>query len=256
LIDGSLRGAFVRPAAYVDDPSKLYEAYELENLVPDFIEVLEEHLEILGKDLAEGRAKRNYLLTREKIFMEMEEGYRKGEKRLEDLMIFFEYIEYLHSLNRLLDKNVVFVAKSFYTHEFDQEINDSAVLQSLALKQFGFEKSGYIAFKPQLRKTLPWFVKEFRENFKNLFRDVSSAFIRFEDYGDIYLIETPQKIDEELISKLLSLEVNGYPLPLLQAHKYAKIKRGELKKAIQSLFASLKPEFAPLLRSGRDVLEG
>lgn len=256
LIDGSLRGAFIRPPAYTDDPTKLRESYELEALVEDFLEVLEKHFKALENDLKEGKAKKNYMLTREKIFQKMEEGYRRSKGNLEDLMILFEYIEYLHALNRLLDKNAVFIAKSFYTHEFDEEISDTAVLHLSALRQFGCEKPAYFPFKPRITKTIPWFAKEFREQFKNLFKEINSAFVRFEDSGNIYLIESLQKIDDELIGKLRSLEVHGYPLPLIHAHSHAKLKKIEMKRAIESIFASLDSKFEFLLRSGRDVLEG
>lgn len=255
LIDGSLRGAFIRPPAYTDDPSKLRESYELENLVDDFLEVLERHFEILERDLKEGKAKKNYLLTREKVFRDMEEGYRKAEQNIEDLMILFEYIEYLHALNKLLEKNAVFLAKSFYTHEFDEEVCDTVILHLASLKQLGSEKSGYFPFKPKINKTLPWFVKEFKDRFRNLFKDFNSAFVRFEDGGNIYMIESLQKIDDELLARLRSLEVNGYPLPLIHAHRLAKIKKVEMKRAMESIFASLSTKFEFLLRSGRDVLE-
>ncbi|MCS7130159.1 MAG: DNA double-strand break repair nuclease NurA [Archaeoglobaceae archaeon] len=255
LIDGSLRGAFIRPPAYTDDPEKLMESYELEALVEDFLAVLEKHFENLEKDLREGKAKKNYLLTREKIFRDMEEGYRKGKGNMEDLMILFEYIEYLHALNKLLDKKAVFVAKSFYTHEFDEKINDIAILQILALKQFGFEKSGYFPFKQGTKKTLPWFVIKYREHFKNLFKDINSAFVRFEDSENIYLVESIQRIEEELIGKLKSLEVHGYPLVLIHAHEHAKIRKIEMRKIIKSLLPLLDSRLDFLLKSGREVLE-
>ncbi|MEM2086618.1 MAG: DNA double-strand break repair nuclease NurA [Archaeoglobaceae archaeon] len=255
LIDGSLRGAFIRPPAYTDDPAKLMEAYELEALVEDFLEVLDEHFENLEKDLKEGKAKKNYLLTREKIFRSMEEGYRKVKGNLEDLMILFEYIEYLHALNRLLDRKAVFVAKSFYTHEFDENVNDLVVLQILALKQFGSEKSFYFPFKPKIQKTLPWFVRKYRERFKNLFKDFNSSFVRFEDSENLYLVESLQKLDDELMGKLKSLEVHGYPLPLIHAHNHAKIKKLEMRRVIKSLLPLLDRNLEFLLRSGREVLE-
>lgn len=255
LVDGSLRGAFIRPPAYTDDPAKLKESYELNALVEDFLEVLESHFRNLEEDIKNGKAKKNYLLTRENIFRDMEQGYRKSKGRLEDLMILFEYIEYLHALNKLLNKNAVFVAKSFYTHEFDEEVNDILVLQLTAIRQFGFERPAYFPFKPKISKSLPWFVREFREHFKNLFKDINSAFVRFEESGNIYLVESLQKIDDELMGKLRSLEVNGYPLPLIQAHRHAKIKKIELKRAMESIFASLEDKFHFLMRSGRDVLD-
>ncbi|MCS7143926.1 MAG: DNA double-strand break repair nuclease NurA [Archaeoglobaceae archaeon] len=256
LIDGSLRGAFIRPPAYTDDPTKLREDYELDVLVEDFLEVLERHFENLEKDLKDGKAKKNYLLTRERIFLQMEEGYRKSKRNLEDLMILFEYIEYLHALNKLLEKNAVFIAKSFYTHEFDDEINDVAVLQLTAIRQFGSEKPAYFPFKPRITKTLPWFVRDFKDHFKNLFKDLNSTFVRFEESGNIYLVESLQKIDDELIGKLKSLEVDGYPLQLIHAHRHAKIKRMEMRRAMESLCTSIDSRFDFMLRSGRDVVEG
>lgn len=255
LIDGSLRGAFIRPPAYTDDPSKLSENYELENLVNDFLDVLERHFELIEMDLKEGKAKKNYLLTREKILRDMEEGYRKSKRNIEDLMILLEYIEYLHALNKLLEKNAVFLAKSFYTHEFDEEVSDTAILHLASIKQLGSEKPGYFPFKPRITKTLPWFVRKFKDQFRNLFKDFNSAFVRFEDGGNIYMIETLQKIDDELLARLRSLEVHGYPLPLIHAHRLATIKRAEMKRAMESIFASLSTKFEFLLRSGRDVLE-
>lgn len=255
LIDGSLRGAFTRPPAYTEDPTKLRENYELEALIADFLEVLDKQFEILENDLKSGKAKRNYLLTREKIFRDMEEGYRRAKGSLEDLMILFEYLEYLHALNRLLERNAVFIAKSYYTHEFEEEVSDLAVLQLLALKQFGSEKAGYFPFKPRVTKTLPWFVREFREHFKNLFKDFNSAFVRFEEGGSIYLVESLQKIDEELVGRLRGLEVQGYPLPLLHAHRHAKIRKAEMKRAIESLVTSLDSRFDFLLKSSREILE-
>ncbi|MCX8172217.1 MAG: DNA double-strand break repair nuclease NurA, partial [Archaeoglobaceae archaeon] len=255
LMDGSLRGAFIRPPAYIDDPTKLSESYELNAFVEDFLEVLEKHFENLERDIKNGKAKKNYLLTRDKIFREMEKGYRKNRGNLEDLMILFEYIEYLHALNKLLEKNVVFIAKTFYTHEFDEEVCDSAIIQSLALKQFGLEKQAYLPFKARIQKTLPWFAKEFRENFKNLFKEINSAFVRFEDFGNVYLVESTQKLDDELMGKLKSLDVQGYPLPLLHAHRHAKIKKNEMKKIVESLLSFIDSKLIFLLRSGREVLE-
>lgn len=255
LIDGSLRGAFIRPASYPEDTSKLYTNYELENFVADFVEVLEEHFKEIERDLVTGKARKNYLLSRSEILKWMEKSYRTGEKRLEEFTILAEYIEYLHALNRLLEKKVLFIAKSFYTHEFDSEVCDSTVLDVFALKNFGFLKSGYIVFKPSFNKSLPWFIQKNRKKFKNLFKEINSAFIRLEDNGNIYLLESTEKISEEIISKLRGLEFDGYPFPLLQAHKIAKMKRSELRNLIASIISTLNPELAQLLRSGRDILE-
>ncbi len=255
LVDGSLRGAFIRPASYPEDVNELYRNYEITNFVGDFVEVLEEHFKDIERDLRTGKAKKNYLISRTEFLKQIENSYRIRESRLEDFTILAEYIEYLHALNRLLDKRVFFVAKSFYTHEFNVDVCDSAIIDVFALKNFGFPKSGYLVFKPSFKKSLPWFVRENRRIFKNLFREVNSAFVRLEDGCNLYLLETTEEVKDEVLAKLKGIEINGYPIPLLQAHKIANIKRGELQNLILGIVSTLNPEFLPLLRRSREVVE-
>ncbi|MFN3384186.1 MAG: DNA double-strand break repair nuclease NurA [Archaeoglobaceae archaeon] len=255
LIDGSLRGAFIRPASYPEDVNKLYSNYDITNFVGDFVEVLEEHFKEIEKDLKTGKAKKNYLISRTEFLKQIENSYRIGESRFEDFTILAEYIEYLHALNRLLDKKVFFIAKSFYTHEFSAEVCDSAIIDVFASKNFGFLKSGYLVFKPSFNKSLPWFVRENRKVFKNLFREINSAFLRLEDGCNLHLLETTEDIRDDVFAKLKGIEINGYPIPLLQAHKIANIKRGELRNLILSIVSTLNPEFLPLLRRSREFVE-
>ncbi len=259
LMDGTLSGAIIRPPAYISEDMRdklgtLRLLYDLDEMIEDFVTVLDEWCESIEEDVVRGVARKNYLLSRSDIFNRMERGYRRGEEsRKEDVTILFEYIEYLHALNRLLEKDVVFVAKSFYTSEFSKNasVSDSALLDYLARAQFGEEKAAYLTFKQRVSKSIP-----FLRHFQNIEKaDVNAAFVRFADHGNIYLVESTREVDDELISKLLGFEVGGYLLPLIHAHRYAEIKRKELKSLIQSLVNAVDPKYSFLLKRGRDAIE-
>ncbi len=258
LMDGTLTGAVIRPPAYVGEfknkLSELRKAYSIDELLEDFIFVLDKWFEMLEEKVKKGEGRLNTLFTRTEKFDGMEVGYRKGTgKYKEDVTVLFEYIEYLHALNKLLDKNVVFVAKSFYTTEFSKNaaITDAAVLDYLARKQFGEERAAYISFTQEIDKSVPFI--EYFDNIEKL--EVNSAFVRFADYANIYLVETPLEIDDSLLAKLRGLEVEGYLLPLIHAHRYAEIKRKELKNMMQTLINAIDPKYSFLLKRGREVLE-
>ncbi len=259
LMDGTLSGAVIRPPAFIsediqDKMGALRKVYELDEMIEDFVLALDEWCAEIEEDVKAGRAKKNYLLTRTEYFDGMERGYRRGEESMkEDLRILFEYIEYLHSLNKLLEKDVIFVAKSFYTSEFSRNsaITDAAVLDYLAIEQFGCEKAAYIPFKQNVKKSLP-----FAKHFPNIVgAEINAAFVRFADFGSIYLLESLKTIDDDVIAKLRSLEVSGYLLPLIHAHKYAEIKRRELRELMRSLLNATDPKYSFLLKKGREVLE-
>jgi NurA-like 5'-3' nuclease len=257
LMDGTLRGAIIRPPAYLDRDvyETLSKLYDLEGVIDDFVEVLDRWYEEIAQDTLEGKARKNYLLTRTDYFERIERGCRKGEEGdVDNLKILMEYVEYLHALNRLLEKNAVFVAKSFYTSEFTSNlsITDAAVLDYLAREQFGEEKAGFIQFKPTLQKSLPWYARKFRRLDK---AEIYGAFVRFADGGNIYLLESTQPIDEETVAKLCSFEVEGYLIPLIHAHRHAEIKKKELKTIMNAMLSATDPKYSFLLKRGRGVLE-
>ena len=256
LMDGTLRGAVVRPPAYLDREmySHLSQIYDLDGLIDDFVMVLDGWYTELAEDVRAGRARKNYLLTRTEYFHKIEIGCKKGESSdTDNLMILLEYIEYLHALDRLLEKNPVFVAKSFYTSEFTKNsaITDSAVLDYMARTQLGEEKAGYIPFKPRLEKSLPRYARRFR-NVEEV--EIYGAFVRFADGASIYMLESTRPIDDELIAKLCSLEGDGYLLPLIHAHRHAEIKRRELRGIMDAMLNAIDPKYSFLLKRGRDPL--
>ncbi|MDI9645581.1 MAG: DNA double-strand break repair nuclease NurA [Archaeoglobales archaeon] len=250
LLDGTLSGAVVRPPAYIKENLKeLEKNYDLDGLVSEYLRALDALQFEIKKDVTTGKARKSYLLARSEHFREFERSYRTGKNLSDDLAIFLEYIEYLHSLNNLLGKKVVFVAKSYYTKNFS-EVGDAAFLEILCRSLFGRSKAGYVEFYPEIKKSVP-FSDKF-EKIKDLL--INSAYVRFCDDANILLIETNQKVDE-IISNLRSLEVEGYPLPLINAHNYAKIKRSELKAMIRALINASDPEYSFLLRRFREVVD-
>ena len=257
LMDGTLSGSIIRPPAYIEDGNKISsfkKDYHFDAMIEEFLKKLDGWIEGIHRDVLSGRARKNYLLSRTKYFDELESIYRKARNGLnDDILIFFEYLEYLHSLNKLLERDVVFVAKSFYTSEItkNSSISDSALLDYLAIKEFGYERSGYLLKKKRIEKSIP-----LTEYFKNLAdTELNVAFIRFADFGNIYLIESKGEIDEDKIGKLRSLEFDGYLIPLIHAHRYSEIKRRELKNLMHSLLNAIKDRYTFMLKRSRGVLD-
>lgn len=267
LMDGTLSGDVIRPPAYASSDGtyeRLTDTYDLDNLIQDFVEVLNDcWWNELEKDIKAGRVQRQTLLSRSPYFDKFEKGYKVGaEGDADNLRVLLEYIEHLHALDRLLAKeNVVSVAKTFYTSELTDlpGLTDAPILDMLAVEQFGEEKVAYIPFDyRKIDKRIPEIAKRFK-NIRSIFDRLNAAFIRFTDYGNIYLVEANRKIDDELVSMLLGLEGDGYLIPLALAHEFAKIKRDKLKEIISTLIRAAivnNPSYRHLLKYGRGPLEG
>jgi NurA-like 5'-3' nuclease len=259
LMDGTLSGAIIRPPAYLTEKSykDLNRIYDLESLLGDFLDVLERWWEEIVNCVRDNRVKGEYLLTRTEYFERLEAGCRKGnEKNIQDLTILFEYVEYLHALEKLLqNQNAIFIAKNFYTSEITKraDISDASVLDFLSIKQFGYEKAGYTSFKPKISKSLPAFVKSFQNVWS---AEIHSAFVRFLDGKNIYLLESNKKIDDDIIAAIKNLQVDGYPVPLIHAHRYAEISIREFRNMITGLLNAISLErYGFMLKKGRDALE-
>ncbi len=260
LMDGTLSGAIIRPPAYVGERNyaALSKYYDLDAVLGDFIDVLDAWWQEVIDDVREGRGRREYLLTRSEYFDRIERGCRIGrESSKEDLMVLLEYVEYLHSLEKLVEnQRAVFVAKSHYTTQISGsfEIPDAAVVDYITIRRFGYEKAGYFEFRQHIEKSVP-FLNRFGELARMLNLDeIYSAFVRFADGGALYLVESNRKLD--VIPDLAAFEVDGYLVPLVQAHKQAEITRRELRDALTILINAVDPEkYGFLLKRGRDVLE-
>ena len=265
LMDGTLSGYIIRPPAYVTDNrtyASVASRYDFDNLIEDFIEALDSWWVEVESDIKKGHSQRPSLLSRTSYFDELEDRYRLGSEGDKDnLRVLLEYVEYLHALDRLLDgdRAVVSVAKTFYKNEFVDlpGITDCPVLEFLACEQFGEERAAYIPFiYRKIDKREPALAQYF-SNVKGLLDELKASYVRFMDFGNIYLLESNCEIDDELMAKIVSLEVDGYLSPLIYAHKHAEIKRREMKTLVSSLLNTAvvdNPEYRLLLKYGRSPL--
>jgi len=262
LFDGTLSGDLIRPPTYIDSTSRdVVKRYEFENLLDDFIEKLDDWWTELQESVKGGKTQRTTLLSRTKFFDELERKYRKDKEGHKDnLRILLEYVEYLQAFDVLLDKDIpiVSIAKTFYKDEFAPPgICDYPILDLLAYRQLGKRKAAYLPFEyTKVDKRIPKFAKKFA-NVSKLLDRLYACYIRFTDSGNIYLLESNHKVNDDLMAKIVGLELEGYLLPLKQAHNLVKIKKKEMDVIVASILNALakNPEFSILLRSGRAPLE-
>ncbi|WP_457753199.1 DNA double-strand break repair nuclease NurA [Thermococcus sp.] len=210
-----------------------------------------------------------------KIAERLEEYTEPKTLTLEDakntIHVVLGYLEYLYSLEKLLQKELIYIAKSFYNRKITSKFGISAVdvpfLDAYLLKVYGEELPGYyVIYDPEkteerkriahrlpkiLRKYFPT-VQEFIE------KGVPSAYIRTMKGGVIYLLQSNRIIDDELIGKLLWHESSGYIRPLQRAHGGVKIEQRMFKAELEALMNYLKRknrELRVFIKYGRSPLE-
>jgi len=177
------------------------------------------------------------------------------------------YIEYLYSLEKLLQLDLVYVAKSFYnrklTGKLGLEVVDVPYLDAYLKERYGEERPGYYVItqggRPISRRRMP---KVLREKFPRvehyIEHGVSMAYIRTMKGGVIYLLQSNRPIDDELLSGILWHESNGYFRPLQRAHEGVKIEKKAFEAELAALLNIIKrenPHLRVFLKYGRSPLE-
>jgi NurA-like 5'-3' nuclease len=212
--------------------------------------------------------------TVEELYMEILEEY--GEDRtlsLEDarnsVHVVLGYLEYLYSLEKLLGSgqfDLVYVAKSFYNRKLTQKLGidvvDVPYLDAYLRRKFGEEIPGYYVITQgggPISHRLP---KVLRKHFSTveqyIKRGVAMAYIRTMKGGVIYLLQSNRTIDDELLSRVLWHESNGYFRPLQRAHEGVKIEKKAFEAELAALLNIIKkesPELRVFLKYGRSPLE-
>ncbi|WP_456396579.1 DNA double-strand break repair nuclease NurA [Desulfurobacterium sp.] len=144
---------------------------------------------------------------------------------------YLEYLEYLLSIEKLLDEageKVVAISKrsSSKIYDFDSIMPDIFIFQ-LANTEPGYSTPVRITISPEKKYKFP---EIFEESFRK--RSMNIFFVKFSSH--IYKIETMMK-PENIISALEKTIINSYPFPLKLAHDSVKIDNHTMDKIVSIL---------------------
>jgi NurA-like 5'-3' nuclease len=286
LIDGSLSGALITPPllSSLENPTTLHPK-EAKKLGNTFLKSLNKfYSEVLEN--VEGHIYENTILA-QKIFQDFDSEYSeyvmdiREDMNLDKLIdpnnktnweIFFEYIELLHALDKLLDYDCVFISKTFYSSLISKSIKEGGVTISYMLDapllNMSFPQCGYtvIKYEGDSRLHVNSIYEAFKEGFPNLgeIRDktmgVNKSYCRFIDGGNLLSVETPKtnkKPLEEVISLLSPYSELGYPIHLQNAHHRTKISKKEFDSYVSMIMnwtGNKNHGVIPFFQDGRSVL--
>jgi len=207
----------------------------------------------------------------EEIFQEILNEYsEEKELSLDDarnaVHVVLGYLEYLYSLEELLQKNLVYVAKSFYNRKITQKLGldivDVPYLDAYLRQKYGEEKTGYYIITQggtPISHRMPKILRKYFPTVEDYIeRGVPMAYIRTMRGGVIYLLQSNRKITDDLLAEILWHESNGYFRPLQRAHEGVKIEKKAFEAELRALLNIIKaknPELRAFLKYGRSPLE-
>ncbi|AFK22718.1 hypothetical protein Py04_1144 [Pyrococcus sp. ST04] len=179
--------------------------------------------------------------------------------------VILAYVEYLYSLDKLLThKNVVYIAKSFYTKKLASELGlpivDTALLDAVMRKALGVEEKGYLEFTEPITPshTIPEYLLKHFRNIENLVKKgIYMAYVRFERGDVIYMVQSKRNISD-VLPLILAHKAGGYIRPLQLAHHGVKISYKEARTNLDILVNSLRskePALKVFVKYGRAPLE-
>ncbi|ASJ09487.1 5'-3' exonuclease [Thermococcus siculi] len=295
LMDGTLSGALIRPPTYIESTTrKIYSKHgdTLLDASLDFLDLLDREWKVWRKQMKEeGVVSGPSLISRGRggkdvfrILMEMSPSVKKSlwwVKDREDLIILFEYLEYLHALDRLFGGRTAAVAKTFYKSDVigtvveREGIKKAPIMVDTPVVASLSESPGYLPFnyRSGIKEAFPEFVISLMRHGKfqnlreilevdegNLVRArIQPAYVRFAEGGLIYLLEVPEKQDfERTLAEILSVAEDEYVIPLEYAHHSVVIKKKEFDAYVNAVLSALVGEderFLSFLRYGREPLE-
>ncbi len=160
----------------------------------------------------------------------------------EEIML-LEYLEYLVAIQKLIERGVdkvVGVAKTSTAASLNRGIPDIAVFEEIT--------SG-AGFSTPRDRIINMHYPIYNDFFRSLV--FTTFYARLERGKGMLMIELPREVGEEeirgLLSRLVSISVDGYPYPLRKAHKRVVISARDMERFAASLGISEK--------TGREVLE-
>lgn len=232
LLDGTFSSLLVRPVPFTRPGPDIRQ--EIERVyIPDLIESIEPTiLGVVSKALSE----------------EIYEGFKHlNESEAQAACFYIEYIEYLTLLKSLLEKygdRVIAIAKNSQSRRlFKFYQSDIAVLERIT------RGPGYIREEPISIKALKRALPIYREFFAEVV--ISPYYVRLADGGPVLKVEFPSVVSEakvlDVFRTLSAISVEGYPYPLMRAHRDSLIS----DKDMESISRMLSVYWA---RTGREHL--
>ncbi len=167
---------------------------------------------------------------------------KKFQEELKDKVIDLEYLEYLETLKRLIEKGkekIVAVSKTSTSSKyFGSGIPDIAIFERISDKQ-GFSEPISRDINDELKRKLPM---EYDSYFKEL--TFTIFYSRLSDRGRVLLFEVPRNIDKDeavdILEKIKSITVGDYPYLLKKAHDMVVIKSKDMENIANILGISSK----------------
>ncbi|MEE8403264.1 MAG: DNA double-strand break repair nuclease NurA [Candidatus Hydrothermarchaeaceae archaeon] len=158
----------------------------------------------------------------------------KGPNRFGKIA-FMEYLEYLSTLKTFIEKGadkVVGVSKTASTSSFGEGIPDIAVFDEVSTG------AGY-GFAEEKEKILQKRFPVYGEFFNSYVPFFKYFYARLERNKGVLMIEVPRDIKEkeivDLLCKIRSISVDGYPYLLRKAHKDVVISNRDIERFAASL---------------------
>ncbi|NVM56087.1 MAG: DNA double-strand break repair nuclease NurA, partial [Candidatus Helarchaeota archaeon] len=219
LIDGSILGSLIRPAAFTYRPNAQIRSFIEGNLLPKIEEDLTNNcsVEILSKKLS-------------KELTQVQEEIKTSAN------IYLEYLEHLLVLSKLFDLSdkIVSISKlSRSTDYFHHQIPDMALFESFTRSSGYSEPLRVPLAQKRIKRAFPILDALFRKQILTIF------YVRLEDKKTVLKIECiGSKTSDELefiFDNLAGIAVEGYPYLLRRAHRDVVISNKDMHNILRIL---------------------
>ncbi|MEM5778043.1 MAG: DNA double-strand break repair nuclease NurA [Candidatus Aenigmatarchaeota archaeon] len=208
LFDGSIIGDIIRPLPFQLNPDAIVK----EQIKNNFLNKLKsEDVEIVSK---------NY-------FKEIEKSFPNNKIEAQSYLEYLEHLLSLHNMLSFKEKIVAISKTSTSTYYFDKSMPDMAIFEKLSKSQ-GYSKPIYLTINEKLKREFP-ILNDF---FKDL--EFTIFYARLKDRKNLLKFEIPKRIKENelenLLSKIKTISVDGYPYLLKKAHSDVVIHDVDMEK--------------------------
>jgi hypothetical protein len=268
MVDGSLTSLLIRPRPLADETVLSQAHAELKRATHDGI--VEELMDMLRGQLSSRARSRLDAPYVSRLLGTEYKLYAEGRRTLSVLL---EYFEKLLSIRLLLERKVLstwpprlaFISKTSHSKHYfvERELMTKRVLPSdILLFSYATVRTGYSPPYPESEREfkhlprseeLEWLIGRFFDNIEYI-----TSYVRLEEGGPVLKVEIPvdkntvkpdkySLVIERTVDALSSLAYRGYPYPLIEVDKLARITRQDIVNLAQ--IVGILPRM-----TGREVL--